>query len=79
MASKTLRAVAGSLIEAGLPASTPAVAVENASRADQTEHFGTLATLADVLEAARPSGPTLVVIGTVVALARGVAEVRLAA
>ncbi|HET6606379.1 MAG TPA: uroporphyrinogen-III C-methyltransferase, partial [Rhodopila sp.] len=56
MASKTLRAVTESLISAGLPASTPAVAVENASRPDQASYHATLATLADVLEAQCPSG-----------------------
>ena len=80
MASKTLHSVAASLIAAGLAASTPAVAVENASRPDQAVYFGTLATLSDMLDAARPSGPTLVVIGKVVALAQAVATVeRLAA
>ncbi|HET6606340.1 MAG TPA: uroporphyrinogen-III C-methyltransferase, partial [Rhodopila sp.] len=69
-----------SLISAGLPASTPAVAVENASRPDQASYHATLATLADVLEAQCPSGPTLVLIGNVVALSRVVEEVgRLAA
>lgn len=80
MASKTLRPVAASLIDAGLPATTPAVAVENASRPNQTCHHATLGTLADVLEAARPSGPTLVLIGQVVSLAKTMADVeRLAA
>src|SRR5580698_2360812 len=40
MASKTFRAVAISLIEAGLPGATPAVAVENASRPNETYLFG---------------------------------------
>jgi len=80
MASKTLRPVAASLIDAGLPTTTPAVAVENASRPNQTCHHATLGTLADVLEAARPSGPTLVLIGQVVSLAKTMADVeRLAA
>jgi uroporphyrin-III C-methyltransferase len=73
MASKTLRPVAVSLIDAGLSPSTPAVAVENASRPNQNSYHATLATLADVLDAERPSGPTLVLIGAVVALARAVA------
>jgi uroporphyrin-III C-methyltransferase len=70
MASKTLRRVAASLIEAGLPGSTPAVAVKNASRANESHRHGTLGTLADLLEADGPDGPTLVLIGTVVAMAR---------
>lgn len=74
MASKTMRSVAVSLIEAGLAGSTPAVAVENASRPNETHIQGTLATLPDLLEANRPDGPTLVLIGSVVALSRVVQD-----
>jgi uroporphyrin-III C-methyltransferase len=70
MASRTLRSVAASLIAAGLPGSTPAVAVENASRPNETHLHGTLASLPDLLEASRCDGPTLVLIGAVVALSR---------
>ena len=80
MASKTLRSVAASLIEAGLPGSTPAVAVENASRPNEAFLHGTLATLPELLEAHRPDGPTMVLIGAVVALSRAMQEgARLAA
>ncbi|MDR3532270.1 MAG: uroporphyrinogen-III C-methyltransferase [Rhodopila sp.] len=80
MASKTLRSVAASLIDAGLPPSTPAVAVGNASRLNEAHWHGTLGTLPDLLDASRPDGPTLVLIGTVVALARTIQETaRLAA
>jgi len=80
MASRTLRSVAGNLMAAGLPGSTPAVAVENASRPNETHLHGTLATLPDLLEAAGPDGPTLVLIGSVVAMARSIAmEIGLAA
>ncbi len=68
MASRTLRTVATRLMEAGLPGSTPAVAVENATRPGERRLFGTLATLPDALEAAAMHGPTLVLIGRVVAL-----------
>jgi NAD(P)H-nitrite reductase large subunit len=53
MATKTLRSVAASLIDASLPGSTPAVAVENASRSNEAYVHGTLATLPDLLEANR--------------------------
>lgn len=66
MASRTLGAVAGRLIEAGLAADTPAVAVENASRPDERHVFGTLANLPGQLEEAALTGPTLVLIGKVV-------------
>jgi uroporphyrin-III C-methyltransferase len=70
MAGKTLRLVAASLIEAGLPSTTPAVAVENASRPNEKHIHGTVADLPDRLDAARPEGPTLVLIGAVVAMSR---------
>jgi uroporphyrin-III C-methyltransferase len=80
MASRTLRSVAASLIEAGLTGSTPAVAVENASCHNETHLHGTLATLPDLLDADRPDGPTLVLIGAVVAMSRVVQQdARLAA
>lgn len=70
MAGKTLRRVAEHLMAAGLPGSTPAVAVENASRSNEAQLRGTLGTLADMIDLARPAGPTLVLIGEVVALSR---------
>lgn len=80
MAGKTLRSVADSLISAGLPPATPAVAVENASRPNEMHVHGTLAGLADLLAGRGPQGPTLVLIGTVVALSRVMQEgVRLVA
>lgn len=74
MAGKTLRLVAGHLMAAGLPGSTPAVAVENASRPDEQQWHATLATLPDLIDLERPSGPTLVLIGAVVALSRALRE-----
>jgi uroporphyrin-III C-methyltransferase len=79
MAGKTLRSVSARLMEAGLAGSTPAVAVENASRPNETHLHGTLATLPDLLDAAQPSGPTLVLIGAVVALSRVLRDAALLA
>jgi uroporphyrin-III C-methyltransferase len=73
MAGRTLPTVSARLIEAGLAASTPAVAVENASRADERQVVGTLGTLPALLAAAGMDGPTIVVIGAVVALGARVA------
>jgi uroporphyrin-III C-methyltransferase len=70
MASKTFRSVATSLIDAGLHGSTPVVAVENATRPNETHLHGTLASLADMLDANHLDGPTLVLIGAVVAMSR---------
>ena len=78
MATRTLRRVAASLIEAGLCPTTPAVAVTNASRPFETHVHATLATLPGLLEANPPGGPTLVLIGAVVARSRAIQEVAIA-
>jgi uroporphyrin-III C-methyltransferase/precorrin-2 dehydrogenase/sirohydrochlorin ferrochelatase len=70
MAARTLNRVAERLIEAGLPATTPAVAVENASRKDERHLHATLGGMPAALAAAGFDGPTLVLIGEVVGLAR---------
>ncbi len=69
MASRTLPLVAARLIAAGMDPATPAVAVENASRANERHLFGTLGDLPTSLSAAELTGPTLVLIGTVVGMA----------
>ena len=80
MASRTLPSVAAQLMAAGMAGSTPAVAVENASRTEERRLFGTLAALPEALAAAALSGPTLVLIGAVVGLAAEASGVeRLAA
>ena len=80
MAGRTLPAVAERLIAAGMAGSTPAVAVENASRFNERRLFGTLAELPGLLTGAGFAGPTLVLIGAVVGLAEEMAALeRLAA
>ena len=69
MASRTLATVAERLIAAGLPATTPAVAVQNASRTNERHLFAPLTELPRLLAEQGFDGPTLVVIGTVVELA----------
>ncbi len=76
MASRTLPIVAARLMQAGLSGATPAVAVENASRANERHLFGTLAELPAALARRGFDGPTLVLIGQVVGLARGEAVVE---
>jgi uroporphyrin-III C-methyltransferase/precorrin-2 dehydrogenase/sirohydrochlorin ferrochelatase len=56
------------LVAHGLDDSTPAAAIENGTRADQRVIAGTLATLAERVAAAKVTGPTLIVVGSVVAL-----------
>jgi len=69
MAGRTLVQVADRLVAAGLSGSTPCVAVENASRANERHVHGTLLSLPGLLAAAGSTGPTLVLIGDVVRLA----------
>lgn len=61
--------IAARLMAAGRAGSTPALIVENASRADERRIVTTLAGLAD--EAAALSGPALLIVGEAMALARG--------
>lgn len=68
MASRTLPSMAARLMAAGMAGATPAVAVENASRANERRLFGTIATLPAELAAAGFDGPTFVLIGAVVGL-----------
>jgi uroporphyrin-III C-methyltransferase len=70
MSGRTLDVVAARLIAAGMASSTSAVAVENASGVNERRLFGTLADLPRALAAAAFGGPTLVLIGAVVGLAR---------
>jgi len=63
MPKKTLRALAASAIAHGLDLSTPAVAVANATRPDETIVAGTIADIADLIDEAALTGPVLVMIG----------------
>jgi len=61
--------IVGRLITAGRAPATPALIVENASRADERRIVTTLAGLAE--EAATLSGPALLIVGEAMALAQG--------
>jgi len=67
MPKKTLRELSERAIAQGLAPSTPAVAVANATRPDETIVAGTIADIADRIEADAPEGPVLVMIGRVLA------------
>lgn len=69
MGSQTLPRVAAVLIDAGLAPETPAIAVENASLPGERRIPATLGGIAAAVAAAAVEGPTLVLIGAVVALA----------
>ncbi len=68
MGLATLAETASSLVAGGLALSTPAAAIENGARPDQRVIAGTLATLAARVADAGLTGPSLVVVGEVVAL-----------
>jgi uroporphyrin-III C-methyltransferase/precorrin-2 dehydrogenase/sirohydrochlorin ferrochelatase len=65
MPKKTLRELATRAIAEGLDPSTPAVAVTNVTRPDEAVVTGTVADIADKIDAADVAGPTLVMIGKV--------------
>ena len=67
MPKKTLRALASQALARGLDPSTPAIAVANATRPDEAIIAGTIADIADRIDAAHIDGPTLVMIGRVLA------------
>lgn len=69
MGSRTLPRVAAALIDAGMAPETPAIAVENASLPGERRIPATLGGIAAAVAAADVEGPTLVLIGAVVALA----------
>ena len=69
MPVKTHAAFAAAAIAAGLDAATPAVAVINATRPDETVIAATIADLPQHLAAAAVAGPAVVMIGRVFARA----------
>ena len=79
MGRTNVRQIADKLIEYGLPAATPAAAIIDGTRPEQTSLFTTLAELAQSIEKLDRAAPTLLVIGRVVALAETLAWFRPAA
>jgi len=67
MAKKTLAALSEAVLQHGLSADTPAVAVVDASLATQVVISGTIASLPAKLAIALPEGPVVVLIGRVFA------------
>ncbi len=67
MGVSTAGLIAGRLIDAGRAASTPALIVENASRADERRFLTTLAGLAGAAEGLK--GPALLMVGEAMAMA----------
>jgi len=74
MGVSTAAGISARLIDAGRAGSTPALIVENASRADERRVVTTLAGLPEA--AAQMAGPALLIVGEAMALARaGTAEI----
>ena len=71
MGLATLKQLSGELVERGLGADTPAVAVERGTTPEQRAVWSTLGQLSAEVDAAALESPTLIVIGKVVALAQG--------
>jgi len=69
MGVRTLPLLAARLLGAGMAADTPAIAVENATLAGERRVLGTLGGIAADVAEAGVTGPTLVLIGAVVAMA----------
>lgn len=69
MARGGLREICGELISHGRDADTPAAVIENGTRPDQRVLKATLSTLPDLVEATEFTGPTITIVGEVVALA----------
>jgi uroporphyrin-III C-methyltransferase len=70
MSTRTLDGVAARLIAGGMNPATPAVAVENVSLPGERVRLATLATLPALLAGDPGEGPTLVIVGEVVARVR---------
>ncbi|MBP9118614.1 MAG: uroporphyrinogen-III C-methyltransferase [Methyloversatilis sp.] len=77
MGMRTLASITRALLGGGLPADTPACAVQNGTREDQRSVAGTLADLSDRINAAGLGSPAIVVIGEVVSLADADSRLRM--
>jgi uroporphyrin-III C-methyltransferase/precorrin-2 dehydrogenase/sirohydrochlorin ferrochelatase len=67
MPKKTLRELSVRAMAQGLDSTTPAVAIANATRLDEIIVQGTIADIADHIDADAPDGPLLLMIGKVLA------------
>ncbi len=61
--------ISTSLIEAGLPASTPAAAIENGTSKKQQRVLSSLGSLPDTVNSRKLRAPVIIIIGKVVSLA----------
>jgi uroporphyrin-III C-methyltransferase/precorrin-2 dehydrogenase/sirohydrochlorin ferrochelatase len=63
-------AIAARLIAAGRDAATPVAVIENGTRPNEVRAFGALGDIADLIQSRGISGPALLIIGEVAALAQ---------
>jgi len=77
MGMKRLPQIAAALRAAGMPASTPAAAIQHGTTQQQRHVIATLATLADAARGAELGSPALIVIGPVVGLAEQIGRIGL--
>ncbi len=63
MPARTIRALADAALVHGLPRETPAIAVYNATRADEEVIEGSIASLPDIMGTKERNGPVIVLIG----------------
>jgi uroporphyrin-III C-methyltransferase/precorrin-2 dehydrogenase/sirohydrochlorin ferrochelatase len=75
MPKRTLAAFLQTAIDHGLPPETPAIAVYNATRADQREEAGTAASLAQQVAESDAAGPAVVLVGEAVRAVPGTAQI----
>jgi uroporphyrin-III C-methyltransferase/precorrin-2 dehydrogenase/sirohydrochlorin ferrochelatase len=66
----TADAIAARLIAAGRDPATPSAIIENGTRKNEIQAFGSLSDLSDTIQRAGIQGPALLIIGEVVAIAR---------
>lgn len=66
MGKAALAKLADQIIKRGGNSDIPAIAIENVSLPTQRHILGTIATLPQLLDQAKPTGPTLIIIGKVV-------------
>ncbi len=70
MGRNNIKEICDNLIKAGRSPDTPIAVIENGTLKNQRVFFGSLKNIADVVEREEVRGPTLIVVGEVVELAR---------
>ena len=72
MGRHSIKEICDNLIKAGRKPETPVAVIENGTLKNQRVFFGTLKDIADIVERKKVNGPTLIVIGEVVKIAKDI-------